>query len=38
VRFTDNSRVYIDPLSGRVIYARLEDRDRQDDSRSGKDD
>ena len=39
VRFTDNSRVYVDPVSGRVIYARLEERDGKDDEdKRGKDD
>lgn len=31
VRFTDNSRVYVDPVNGRVIYARLEGRDGSND-------
>lgn len=26
VRFTNDSRVYVDPVSGRVIYARLDDK------------
>lgn len=45
VRFTNDSRVYVDAVSGAVVYARLEEsgsRDGnssvRDDSRSGRDD
>lgn len=31
VRFTNNSRVYVDPISGRVIYARLEGQNNTPD-------
>ncbi|HEY0603326.1 MAG TPA: PepSY domain-containing protein [Herpetosiphonaceae bacterium] len=34
VRFTNNSRVYVDAVSGAVVYARLEES-RRDDSNSG---
>ncbi|HEY0738251.1 MAG TPA: PepSY domain-containing protein [Herpetosiphonaceae bacterium] len=34
VRFTNNSRVYVDAVSGAVVYARLEEGSR-DDSNSG---
>jgi uncharacterized membrane protein YkoI len=31
VRFTNKSRVYVDPGSGNVIYARLEEANEADD-------
>jgi uncharacterized membrane protein YkoI len=34
VRFTDKSKVYVDPVSGQVIYARLE-RDHEDRNKEG---
>lgn len=35
VRFTNDSRVYVDAVSGAVVYARLENESSRDDSNSG---
>lgn len=35
VRFTNDSRVYVDAVSGAVVYARLEESRRDDDRNSG---
>lgn len=38
VRFTDDSRVYVDAVSGAVVYARLENESSHDDDSSTRDD
>lgn len=38
VRFADDSRVYIDPTSGSVLYARLERSDSKDDNSGSRED